>query len=152
MALIVVGVDGSEASDAALRFAADEAAVRGASLRVVCAGGVAAAVYAGTWGLTAEVESGFERNAKDVTALALTAAARLQPGIDCESRTVRGHPADVLVQESTGADLLVVGSRGLGGFKSLVLGSVSAQVAHHATCPVVIVPPPEQAATGERDR
>jgi nucleotide-binding universal stress UspA family protein len=140
MAVIVVGVDGSEGSDAALRFAATEAALRGTKLRVVCAWEVPAAVYAGAWGVAPDQESGFGDGARDIAAQALSEAARLQPGIDRESRTVRGQPADVLVQESQDADLLVVGSRGLGGFKSLLLGSVSQQFVHHATCPVVIVP------------
>ncbi len=54
-----------------------------------------------------------------------------------------GHPVDVLVAESGRADLLVVGSRGLGGFKGLLLGSVSQQCAQHSRCPVVVVPHPE---------
>jgi len=53
---------------------------------------------------------------------------------------VEGTAAAALVEESRGADLLVVGSRGLGGFRGLLLGSVGQQVAHHAACPVVIVP------------
>ena len=51
-----------------------------------------------------------------------------------------GQPADVLCAEAENADLLVVGSRGLGGFRGLLLGSVSQQVSHHAPCPVVVVP------------
>ncbi len=145
MALIVVGVDGSEGSNAALRFAAAEAALRNAKLRVVCTWEVPASVYAGTWGLAAEVESRFENHARDITTQALSEVARLHPGVDRDARVVRGQPSDVLVQESQGANLVVVGSRGLGGFKRLLLGSVSQQVAHHATCPVVIVPAPERA-------
>jgi nucleotide-binding universal stress UspA family protein len=57
-----------------------------------------------------------------------------------------GQPAEVLVAESKDAELLVVGSRGLGGFRGLLLGSVGQQCAHHAACPVVIVPHPEPAA------
>ena len=60
-------------------------------------------------------------------------------GIEVERRVVQGTPAAILVEESRGADLLVVGSRGLGGFRQLLLGSVSQQCAHHAECPVVIV-------------
>lgn len=141
MALIVVGVDGSEGSDAALRFAAAEAALRNAKLRVVCAWEIPAAVYAATWSLAGEAEPGFGDRARDTASKALSDVARLQPGIDRDSRAVRGQPAEVLLRESQDADLLVVGSRGLGGFKSLLLGSVGQQVVHHATCPVVIVPP-----------
>ena len=61
-------------------------------------------------------------------------------GVDIERRVVVGAPGAVLVAESREADLLVVGSRGHGGFAGLLLGSVSQQCAHHAACPVVIVP------------
>jgi nucleotide-binding universal stress UspA family protein len=54
-----------------------------------------------------------------------------------------GSPADVLVSKSSDADLLVVGSRGGGGFSHLLMGAVSTQIAHHAHCPVVIIPPEE---------
>ncbi len=144
MSVIVVGVDGSEGSEAALRFAAAEAGLRDAKLRVVCAWEIPAAAYATTWGMAAEAEPGYADRARDVAAKALDRAARLQPGIDREVRVVNGQPAEALLQESGDADLLVVGSRGLGGFKRLLLGSVSQQVAHHATCPVVIVPPAER--------
>lgn len=61
------------------------------------------------------------------------------PEFDVETRAVEGQAARVLLDASQDADLLVVGSRGLGGFRELLLGSVSQQCAHHATCPVVIV-------------
>ena len=59
--------------------------------------------------------------------------------VDVERRVVEDRPAAALVDESRGADMVVVGSRGHGGFTGLLLGSVSQQVAHHAACPVVIV-------------
>ncbi len=61
-------------------------------------------------------------------------------GVEVAQIVREGHAADVLCAEATGADLLVVGSRGLGGFRGLLLGSVSQQVVHHAPCPVVVVP------------
>ena len=64
--------------------------------------------------------------------------------VTIESRVVTGSAADALLQAAREGDLLVVGSRGLGGFKGLLLGSVSQQVVHHAPCPVVIVPPDER--------
>ena len=59
---------------------------------------------------------------------------------DVNVRVVTGDPAEELVKASRDADLLVVGSRGSGGFISLLMGSVSSQVSHHAACPVVIIP------------
>jgi nucleotide-binding universal stress UspA family protein len=62
--------------------------------------------------------------------------------MECEGIAVEGQAADVLLQEAQDADLLVVGNRGRGGFASLLLGSVSQQVVHHASCPVIIVREP----------
>ncbi len=143
MAVIVVGVDGSADSMAALRFAAAEAALRDAKLRVVCAWHIPAAVYAGGWAPSVDRTSGFDTTAHEVASRALSEVARQQPAVSCESRIVEGQATEVLLWESEDADLLVVGSRGLGGFKSLLLGSVSQQVVHHARCPVVIVHRPE---------
>ena len=63
-----------------------------------------------------------------------------EPDVEIETLVEFGQPAAVLVHSSKGADLLVVGSRGHGGFAGLLLGSVSAQVIHHAPCPVTVVP------------
>lgn len=65
-------------------------------------------------------------------------------GIDIERAVVEGAPAPALLEAAEGAALLVVGSRGRGGFTGLLLGSVSQQCAHHAPCPLVIVPPSER--------
>jgi nucleotide-binding universal stress UspA family protein len=137
--VIVVGIDGSENSKDALRLAAAEAALHGAKLRVVCSWHLPESLYMGGWAPGIDVTSGFEEAARDIAAEALVDLARLQPGLDTESDVVRGHAAAALVEESRDSDLLVVGSRGLGGFRSLLLGSVSDQVAHHASCPVMIV-------------
>ncbi len=81
-----------------------------------------------------------------VVAATLWVGAQLALGDDITvkitSRVVEGHPAAVLIEVAAEADLLVVGSRGLGGFRGMLLGSVSAQCVHHARCPVVVVPPP----------
>ena len=82
---------------------------------------------------------GLEQNAEEFLAAAAEVAREAFPDLEIETRTVEGQAADVLVQAGHGADLLVVGSRGMGGFAELLLGSVSQQCAHHATCPVVIV-------------
>jgi nucleotide-binding universal stress UspA family protein len=139
MAIVVVGIDGSEAGDAALRLAVEEASLRGARLRIVCAWDMPAAYFTGGLLPSDDLMSGFELHARDVTEAALAQVAELDASVECEAMTPRGHAADLLVQESTGADLLVVGSRGLGGFRTLLLGSVSQHVVHHATCPVLIV-------------
>jgi nucleotide-binding universal stress UspA family protein len=152
MAVVVIGVDGSEDSLAALRFAAAEAELREAKLRVVCAWHVPTAVYAGGWAPPVDMTSGFETAARDVASRAMSEVARQYPGVDRESKVVEGQAAEVLLRASEDADLLVVGSRGLGGFKSLLLGSVSQQVVHHATCPVAIVPHAEQGASQAESR
>jgi nucleotide-binding universal stress UspA family protein len=60
-------------------------------------------------------------------------------GVRIEQKLLKGRSADTLIAAAEGADMLVVGNRGRGGFRGLLLGSVSQQIAHHATCPVVIV-------------
>lgn len=145
MSVIVVGVDGSQGSETALRFAAEEAALRNATLRIVSAFVVPVPVYAG--GIVAPVDfsTGLHEAAGAIVADAAQKAEEHSPGITVETQVRQGQPADELVREAEGADLLVVGSRGLGGFRSLLLGSVSQQCAHYAPCPVVIVPTREEA-------
>jgi len=75
-----------------------------------------------------------------VLAGAVERAVGADPGVPIDLVTVCNLPARALLEQGAGADLLVVGARGLGGFRGLLLGSVSQQVVHHATCPVVIVP------------
>jgi nucleotide-binding universal stress UspA family protein len=142
MALIVVGVDRSEGAKAALRFALEEAELRQARLRVVHAwqyGYIGATGFEGSYpvlgGDIKELRDGAERDL-DATLQESIPETRT---VEIERRVVEDRPAAALVEESRGADLLVVGSRGLGGFAGLLLGSVSQQCAHHAACPVVIV-------------
>jgi nucleotide-binding universal stress UspA family protein len=136
---IVVGVDGSQESLAALRWAGEEARIRGATIVAVTAwentNVTSMAMPGGLLppDLSAELRGGAEEmQQKAVTEAGLDPAA-------VETAVVEGGAAWVLLEAARGADLLVVGSRGIGGFKELVLGSVSQQVAHHAGCPVVIV-------------
>ena len=144
METIVVGVDGSDGSTAALEFAAEEAALRKAPLRIVAAWDVPAAVYGS--GFTPAVDAGtleaLGGRMQELADEAAAAAKKLQPSIEVEAAAVAGQPADVLLERAAGAGLIVVGRRGLGGFKTLLLGSVSQQVVHHATCPVVVVNEP----------
>jgi nucleotide-binding universal stress UspA family protein len=139
--LIVVGVDSSDGAKAALRFAIEEAKLRQATLRIVHTWQFG---YIGVSGI-----EGFSPVGADLGDLRRTAEVALDAvihevaptanGVVGERLVVEGAPATVLVDESRQADLLVVGSRGHGGFAGLLLGSVSQQCAHHAACPVVIV-------------
>jgi nucleotide-binding universal stress UspA family protein len=143
MSTIVVGIDGSPGARAALDHALQEARLRGAELRVVGAWQVPAVAYAGGYGagdpeLFTELEQGAWHNVERALNDADTTGV--------ETRTVvrEGGAANVLLEEAQDADLLVVGSRGLGGFRGLLLGSVGQQCAHHASCPLVIVPHPRE--------
>ncbi|HEX3454629.1 MAG TPA: universal stress protein [Gaiellaceae bacterium] len=135
---VVVGVDGSESSVAALRVAAEEASARDAKLHIVVAWHVPLAVYTDGLPPPPEVATDMKDAAEDIAKLA---ESKVPAGIEYEIMMREGQPQDVLVEESKGAEVLVVGSRGLGAFSRLVLGSVSEHVSHHATCPVVVVPP-----------
>ena len=136
---IVVGADGSAASAAAVTWAAGEAAARGASLEVVHAWSIPAIsdpVSMMPIQLPLDV---MEQEARAVCDAAVAAAkAAGAPSVTGSVR--RGSAAEHLVAESKTADLVVVGSRGRGGFVGLLLGSVAQQVASHAACPVVVVP------------
>jgi nucleotide-binding universal stress UspA family protein len=143
MSVIVVGVDHSAGARQALRFALEEAKLRGSTLRAVHAwqgGYVGARMEVGLPAVGGEIHE-----VHDAAAAALDATlGETIPAADCENverRVVEGRPAGVLIDESRNAELLVVGSRGHGGFAQLLLGSVSQQCAHHAACPVVIVRP-----------
>ena len=135
MGVIIVGVDRSAGAEEALRFAFEEAQLRGATLR---------AVHAWQFGYIGapSLEGAVPVRAAEAVLDAMVREAIPEAGdIRIERRVVEGAAAAVLVEESRGADLLVVGSRGHGGFAQLLLGSVSQQCAHHAECPVVIVRP-----------
>ena len=138
--MIVVGVDGSECSRSALRFALNEARIRQTKLRIVVVWHVPLAAYGAGWAPPPpRLAEDSEAAAKEVLEDALGTAKEDAGSIEIESVVREGQPADVLVEEAKEADLLVVGSRGRGGFRELMLGSVSQQCAHHARCPVTIV-------------
>ncbi|MFD8011704.1 universal stress protein [Streptomyces sp. NPDC058955] len=134
---VVVGVDGSAPSYAALRWAVRHAERTGAALEII---GVYDVPGATGWSAP-PVDAAFdEQQAREALTeelrSVLPTGVRMPP---LEQHVVRGNPAKVLIEASAGAELLVVGSRGRGGFASLLLGSVSQQCAVHASCPVVIV-------------
>jgi nucleotide-binding universal stress UspA family protein len=140
MNTIVVGIDGSPASVRALEFAIEEARLRGAQVKAVAAWHVPAAAYDTGWVPVSVDPTDFEKITRATLDETLAHARVAQSGVEVVPVMREGQAADVLVEEARDADLLVVGSRGRGGFKGLLLGSVSQQCAHHAHCPVAIVP------------
>ena len=143
--LIVVGVDSSEGAKQALRFALDEARLRQATLRAVHTWQFGSIGVTGLEGFSPVLGADLgdlRRSAEIALDATLHEVVAAGNGVAIERRVVEGAPATVLVDESRHADLLVVGSRGHGGFAGLLLGSVSQQCAHHAACPVVIVRAP----------
>lgn len=130
---IVVGVDGSASSVDALKWAVAQAALIGGTVQAVIAweypkmyGG-----YPMTDGLD------WRSNAQQTVDTALHALG--EDGANISSTVIEGHPARVLLDASQGAELLVVGNRGHGGFTGMLLGSVSEHVIAHATCPVLVL-------------
>ncbi len=138
--LIVVGVDGSRESAQALVWAAEHAEPFGAVVRVVYAW--EAPAVAGLHVPPMLDWEPMEQQARAFPAQFVRETLGAHPGVEVVTKTVRGRPAQVLVDESEHADLLVIGPRGLGGLKGMVLGSVGHHCAAHARCPVVIVHPP----------
>ncbi len=141
---VVVGVDGSEGSKAALRWAARIAPVMNARIEAITAW-----EYPATYGLPANVEAWRpDLDAEQILhdTLEEVFGAGRPPGLQGIVR--QGHPREVLLAASSGAQMLVLGSRGHGGFTGLLLGSVSAACAEHAHCAVLVahgepVPLPE---------
>lgn len=137
---VVVGIDGSEGSRRALAWAAEEAHDHGAGLTVLASWSPPVAL-AGP-GYAAYPEYGavdLSGVATAELAAAVEAVLGEGPELPLERVVVEGHAAHLLVEASAGADLLVVGCRGHGGFAGMLLGSVSQHVAAHARCPVVVV-------------
>ena len=130
---VVVGVDGSEHSKRALAWAVDYAQLSGAPLRVICAWQIH-----GTFGGEVSFDDvDFQQEAEEHLAAAVEGL--VPDTIATECHAVEGHPSNVLTQESGHARLLVLCSRGRGGFADLLLGSITGYCSHHAKCPVVIV-------------
>jgi len=156
VAPIVVGVDGSAGGAEALRWAVAEARLRKAPLRVVHAWtygytGMPLGGFAAMGGFDSYVSIGIDvidlqRAAEHLIERTTEEVAGGVEGIEVERQIVEGAAAQVLIGASVGADLLVVGSRGHGGFVGLMLGSVSQQCVHHAPCPVVVVRSPKAIA------
>ena len=134
---MIVGVDGSPPSDRALSWACRLGETCGDTVRAVCAWSLGASGE--DWmpppGVTAEGQ----RRAEQMLREAVERVRSDHPAVNVATAVIEGRPAQVLVEMSAEADLLVVGSRGRGGFSGLLLGSVSQQCVHHAHCPVTVV-------------
>ena len=137
METIVVGVDGSAGSIAALRWAIDEARLRGAKVRALSAWSYPPV---STYHQAEHVmKVPYADDAAAMLERAVAEAVGEDSGVEIETEVVESPAPHALVEAAKGASLLVVGSRGLGGFSGLLLGSVSQQAAHHSPCPLVIV-------------
>ena len=138
---ILVGIDGSDHSRKALEWAVHEAGVRGTSLTVLAVHQVAANHWTGdpeTYASDAPETDMVRQAAEDAVQKAVSQVGGPAP-TSVTVRAVTGVAAHELVAASADADLVVVGSRGGGGFARMVLGSVSSQVASHAAAPVVVI-------------
>ncbi|GIG01762.1 universal stress protein [Catellatospora citrea] len=143
---VVVGVDGSPAAVTALRWAADEAALRELPLKIVYV-----SEDPGPRLGDGEAQTALSSAGHRVTEHAMTEVRAMRPDITLTSEVLRDDPAHGLIKESESAALVVVGSRGHGGFHDLMLGSTSLQVSMHARSAVAVVRPPaapEQAGIG----
>jgi nucleotide-binding universal stress UspA family protein len=141
MSGIVVGIDASSHSMAALNWAMREAAAHNTPLTVV----TVEVVVASGWGGSQVYGADFElRDKAQKAAEEAVANAAKELGADAPAsvtvKALLGQPAEQLLNEAKDADQLVVGRRGIGGFSRLMLGSVTSQIVHHADCPVTIVP------------
>ncbi len=132
---VVVGIDGSDHARSAVKWAADEAKLRGSVLRVVYAGTGRPRGVPGWYPEGGHDELPFEAAVEDAVGLVATR----HPSVVVRGECVERAGAPGLIEASRGADLLVVGARGVGGFTGLLLGSVSHQCVEHGMCPVVVV-------------
>jgi nucleotide-binding universal stress UspA family protein len=143
---IIVGIDGSAHSRRALEWAAREAAIRRVPLTVLTVqqavtgfwGGAVA--YPGDQALAEQVLKAAQEETDEVLERLGDESSR--PRVTVQA--VNGIPAETLLGAAADADMIVVGSRGAGGFKRLLMGSVSSQITHHAHCPVVVIPPADR--------
>jgi nucleotide-binding universal stress UspA family protein len=144
MKRIVVGVDGSAGSQAALAWAVEEARLHGATLVAVHAW-QPPAVYGTGFAPVPVVppDGAYEDAARELLEGELARVAGGHPDVTIERHVIEGAPGEVLVTMAGEADLVVVGSRGHGNLVGMLLGSVSQHCAHRSPVPVVIVPNPE---------
>jgi nucleotide-binding universal stress UspA family protein len=147
---IIVGIDGSVHAHRALQWAIREAALRRQPLTVITVPQQQAP--AGCWGDPDEhpeepdpCEHAASKAQEEADGMLGGLADPARPP-SVSVRAVAGVPGDEILTAAKGADMIVVGSRGAGGFSKLLMGSVSSQVTHHAQCPVVVIPADERAS------
>jgi nucleotide-binding universal stress UspA family protein len=136
--VVVVGVDGSDPSVAALSWASRYGAATGATVRAVRVWHYPTAAGLPPGKTPEPVETEVEGWIRDELSQAVT-KANPDPSAQVESKIVYGHPAQALIDESRGESLLVLGHRGHGGFTEALTGSIVIHCVNHAACPVVVV-------------
>jgi nucleotide-binding universal stress UspA family protein len=136
---VVACVDGSPSALRATRWAAAEAARRGLPLRIVHVVSWPLSAYAKEIAVNAELRTSLTTRSRTILAEARVAAEEAAPGVRASTTSIPGTVAPTLVDWSRGAELIVLGTRGLGGFGALVAGSVAISLAAHAWCPVAVV-------------
>ncbi len=137
---IVAGVDGSPSSLAALQWAVRQAGLTGGRVQAVIAWQFPAAIGGYAWAPVASFEStDYEEIAQKVITDAVAAVDTSGCDVPISIKVQEGNAAQVLIDSAADADLLVVGSRGHGGFAGALLGSVSQHCVHHAPCPVAVI-------------
>ena len=139
---IVVGIDGSDHSRHALEWAVSEAALRHAPLTVLTVNQAVAGYGGGPVEYPGDPDRArhAEEEAQKLTDSVIGGAGTESRPLSVSVQAVTGFPVEELLRASGGADLIVVASRGTGGFKRLRMGSVATQLTHHAHCPVVVIP------------
>ncbi len=138
---IVVGVDGSPSSRTALRWAVRQAELTSATVDALIAWQypVTFGLYGWAPGSMDDGGTNFAELAEKTIVDVINKVVDPVSDVRIRSRVVQGNPAQVLIDAAEGADLLVVGSRGHGGFTGALLGSVGTHCVHHARCPVVVI-------------
>jgi nucleotide-binding universal stress UspA family protein len=134
---IVVGVDGSETSKEALRWAARQAKRDGVALRVILAWRIPNSFYGG--GVPGVIEQDLEGTAQTTVEQVVAEVVGADGPASLTAEAIEGHPAPELVKASETAELLVVGNRGRGAFAGMLLGSISDYCVRYSACPVVVV-------------
>src|SRR5580658_396636 len=146
---IVVGVDGSPSSRTALRWAVRQANLTNGTVDAVMAWEIPIVLQSYAMApIYVEQDGSFEENVKKTIEAVISEEVEPADSQRVRSLAINGHPAQVLLDIAAGADLLVVSSRGHGKFAEALLGSVSQNCVHHASCPVLIMRgEPSQAAS-----